>query len=270
MKIFLSWSGDLSRELAEALRDWFPGVIQSVRPFFTPNDIEKGARWSKDIAHELEQSSFGIFCITKQNLVKPWIMFEAGALSKSIDAANVCPILFGVDNADLEGPLVQFQASTFSEADFKKLVKTINAKLGDQKLDDAVLTNVFEMWWPKLSHKVNEILSRYNDVGDASESGSVRSEREILEEILELTRLNSKNKNSPSPARVNNDNASALSHSIKNIEELLLILTERDDDSYLPIVREIFSPLKYLVETGATRSNPELDTIISKVSDLLN
>ena len=80
MRIFISWSGDLSRELGEAIRDWLPGVLQSVKPFFTPNDIEKGARWNKDISNELEQSSFGIFCLTKENLSRPWIMFEAGAL----------------------------------------------------------------------------------------------------------------------------------------------------------------------------------------------
>ena len=90
MKVFISWSGDLSRELGEALREWLPSVIQSVKPFFTPNDIEKGARWGKDIANELESSSVGIFCITKENLSKPWLMFEAGALSKNLDASKVC------------------------------------------------------------------------------------------------------------------------------------------------------------------------------------
>ena len=115
MKVFISWSGDLSRELAEALRDWLPAVLQSVKPFFTPNDIEKGARWGKDIALELQASALGIFCLTKENLTKPWIMFEAGALSKQLDSSRVCPVLFGVESADLEGPLVQFQASPFSE-----------------------------------------------------------------------------------------------------------------------------------------------------------
>ena len=102
MNIFISWSGDLSRELGEALRDWLPAVIQNVKPFFTPNDIEKGSRWSKEVGHELENSSFGIFCLTRENLSKPWIMFEAGALSKKLDASKVCPILFGVDSTDLK------------------------------------------------------------------------------------------------------------------------------------------------------------------------
>ena len=145
MKVFISWSGDLSRELAEALRDWLPAVLQSVKPFFTPNDIEKGARWAKDIAQELQSSAIGIFCLTKENLTKPWIMFEAGALSKQLDSSKVCPVLFGVESADLEGPLVQFQASPFSEVEMKKLIRTINAGLADQRLDDAVLNSVFEM-----------------------------------------------------------------------------------------------------------------------------
>ncbi|TQV89535.1 hypothetical protein [Aliikangiella coralliicola] len=53
MKVFISWSGELSKELGEVFRDWLPSVIQSVKPFFTPNDIEKDSRWSKDIAQEL-------------------------------------------------------------------------------------------------------------------------------------------------------------------------------------------------------------------------
>ncbi|MDB5973986.1 MAG: hypothetical protein JWR07_746 [Nevskia sp.] len=187
MKVFISWSGELSRELAEALRDWLPGVLQSVRPFFTPNDIEKGARWNKDIAKELESSSIGIFCLTAENLTKPWIMFEAGALSKSVDASRVCPILFNVDSADLEGPLVQFQASPFNETEIRKLLKTINAVLGEQKLDDAVLTAVFDMWWPKLNEKVQAILAKAPRGDDRA---SRRSDRDLLEELLKLSRLN--------------------------------------------------------------------------------
>jgi hypothetical protein len=190
MKVFLSWSGEMSRELAEALRDWLPSVLQSIRPFFTPSDIEKGARWSKDIAQELDSSTVGIFCLTKENLTKPWIMFEAGALSKNLDISRVCPILFDVDNADLQGPLVQFQASPFSEGEIRKLIRTLNNTLGDHKLEDTVLSRVFNMWWPTLNEKVKEIIKKY--ANKPSEQGTERTDREILEEILQLNRLSTK------------------------------------------------------------------------------
>ena len=41
MKVFISWSGQHSKKLGEALRDWLPGVLQLVTPYFTPSDIEK-------------------------------------------------------------------------------------------------------------------------------------------------------------------------------------------------------------------------------------
>ena len=44
MQIFISWSGEKSRKIGEAFRHWLPEVIQSVRPYFTPDDVAKGQR----------------------------------------------------------------------------------------------------------------------------------------------------------------------------------------------------------------------------------
>lgn len=118
-KVFISWSGDLSKKLAEEVRLWLPGVLQFVKPYFTPNDIEKGTRWSTEITNELENSNAGIICLTKDNINKPWILFEAGALSKNFGKANVCTILFNLDSADLTGPLTSFQATKFDKSDLK-------------------------------------------------------------------------------------------------------------------------------------------------------
>jgi hypothetical protein len=276
MKIFLSWSGDLSRQLAEALRDWLPAVIQSVKPFFTPNDIEKGARWSKDIAQELEASSYGIFCLTKENLTKPWIMFEAGALSKKIDVSRVCPVLFGVDNADLEGPLVQFQASPFNESEMRKLIKTLNAGLGDQRLTDSVLTSVFDMWWPKLQETVSGILESHAAKPEASTS--IRSDRDILEEVLELARLNSstKLKNSRSERHGRDDpnhlDPAAMAYSLKHIMQLCKdVIEQGQEGEYFPSIREIFSPLKYMSDRAdlPRERDRELEEIIMRIDDIL-
>jgi hypothetical protein len=89
MKVFISWSGPVSKRLAEAIRDWLPGVLQLVTPYFTPADIEKGGRWASDIAKELSSSELGILCITRDNIHSDWILFEAGALSKSLDKSFV-------------------------------------------------------------------------------------------------------------------------------------------------------------------------------------
>ncbi|MBL0912362.1 MAG: toll/interleukin-1 receptor domain-containing protein, partial [Bacteroidia bacterium] len=187
-KVFISWSGELSKKLAEEVRIWLPGVLQFVKPYFTPNDIEKGTRWSTDIASELESSSVGIICLTKDNLNKPWILFEAGALSKNFGKSNVCTILFNFDSTDFSGPLTSFQATKFDKADFKKLLVTVNNTGGESKLDSTVLNDVFEMWWPRLETKINEILKSHVE----SSPHVLRSEREILEEVLELTRINTK------------------------------------------------------------------------------
>ena len=65
-------------------------------------DIDKGARWSTDIAKELEDCSFGILCVTKENLEAPWLLFEAGALSKMMQKGAVCPFLFDLKMAEIK------------------------------------------------------------------------------------------------------------------------------------------------------------------------
>ena len=39
MKIFISWSGEQSREMAEALRDWIPDVLPEAEPWMSVADI---------------------------------------------------------------------------------------------------------------------------------------------------------------------------------------------------------------------------------------
>ena len=59
MKVFISWSGERSKQVARALFEWIPCVIQAVKPWMS-EQIAKGARWSPEIAKELEETRFGI------------------------------------------------------------------------------------------------------------------------------------------------------------------------------------------------------------------
>jgi hypothetical protein len=185
MDLFISWSGQMSRDLGEALRAWLPMVLQGVRPFFAP-DIEKGARWSRQIAEQLDACKAGIFCMTKENLAKPWIMFEAGALSRN--GGRVCPLLFDVDAADLEGPMGQFQAAPFCEDEMRQMIRTLNSALGPDRLDEQVVERTFEMWWPDLHARVRRIRNRHEP--QPSGEKPEQSDRDLIEEILNLAKCN--------------------------------------------------------------------------------
>ena len=108
VKVFISWSGNTSLKVAQIFREWLPSVIQSIEPYVSSEDIDKGARWSTDIAKELEDSTFGILCVTKDNLEAPWLSFEAGALSKTMEKAFVNPFLFDIKRSEVKGRFCNF------------------------------------------------------------------------------------------------------------------------------------------------------------------
>ena len=111
MDIFISWSGPRSGALAQALKKWLPKIVNAFNPWLSSADIDKGARWSSEIASRLAQTKAGIICLTPSNLSEPWILFEAGALSKTLESTFVCPLLIDLEKSDVSGPLAQFQAT---------------------------------------------------------------------------------------------------------------------------------------------------------------
>lgn len=183
-KLYISWSGAKSKKLAEIMRDWIPAVIQAVKPYFSPDDIEKGTRWDPEMSKELEDSDVGIICLTRNNLEAPWILFEAGALAKKFEKSRVIPILFGLRTADIEPPLSQFQAAVFEKSEILRAIKSINKALKEEALELSVLENVYEKWWPDLESQVVKIMKDEEE----EYKTELRSDREILEEVLALTR----------------------------------------------------------------------------------
>jgi hypothetical protein len=184
VKVFISWSGPASKVVAEALRYWLPMVIQSVTPWMSAEDLARGLRWSAELTHQLETTQVGIVCVTRDNLSAPWLLFEAGALSKTTNATFVCPYLLNVEATELTGPLAEFQASIADRDGTKRLLRTINSAPGNaQMLSEKQLDDIFHVWWPKLE----PLLTRFDDSRTA-EPKQMRTDRDMLKEVLELLR----------------------------------------------------------------------------------
>ncbi|MGX7875103.1 hypothetical protein ACVDG5_022390 [Mesorhizobium sp. ORM6] len=168
MKIFASWSGQQSKQVAEALKNWFPSVLQTVDVFMSAQDIQSGERGLNTIAENLSQRGYGILVLTKTNFNAPWVLFEAGALSNTMPG-RVAPLMCDMGELDLvKSPLNQFQHNKFDKEGVLKLVKDVN-NASETVIDEGRLQATFEKWWPDLESKYREI------PGDSTKTASKNS-----------------------------------------------------------------------------------------------
>jgi len=220
MKVFLSWSGEISHKIAMTFRNWLPSVIQSIIPYVSSEDIDKGARWSTDIAKELENSTFGILCVTRDNIDASWLNFEAGALSKTMDKSFVSPFLFDIKRSEVNGPILQFQSTIFEQEDIKKLVFSLNKACGQEQLSDERLEKTFSVWYPNLEEELNKIKKMKDEHSVEDEKALSEKDSAILEEILELTRINQKLIRNPEGAFV--ETVTKIDESLNNLQRKIL------------------------------------------------
>lgn len=177
MRVFISWSGERSKVLARALKEWLPLVLYNVVPWMSEVDIAAGERWEIEIAKELEGANFGVTCVTRDNVDAPWMLFEAGALAKSLQLGRVVPLLMDHDFKDISGPLTKFQAKKTDKAGFSDVVKSIN-QVANHAVPEANATRLFELLWPDLETKIAAIPK---PTGSQKQS---RPANDVMEELV--------------------------------------------------------------------------------------
>jgi len=244
MQVFLSWSGDKSKAVAQLLSEWLPQVVQAAEPFIS-TAIEKGRRWSGEIAERLANAPVGVICVTRENLQSQWLLFEAGAISKPRDG-YVCTFLLDVEPADVEPPLGDFQHTRAVKADVYGLVQTINGALAlkaEKPLAAGVLERVFERNWPELELRLQSIVETLEEL-----PGRARSDRDILEEVLALVR-----RADASPATWHNG---AIAARLADVPISLEALRSRPNKAFVYTVRLSDATVEQLA-----RSNAELERL---------
>lgn len=145
--VFVSWSGSESRAIAQKLKGFLRAIFPTLEVYLSTEDISSGERWLMSVSGALEAAKFGVVVLTPQNLTKPWIHFEAGALSKSVREGRVVPLLCGLTPIALrDGPLAGFQAELLDESGIRSLVKSIR-DAAQYRMDDSAMSEAFSVWW---------------------------------------------------------------------------------------------------------------------------
>jgi hypothetical protein len=159
-------------------------LFPSCKPLLS-EEIEKGKKWFSEITGQLSRTNFGIICLTRENLGERWILYEAGALSKSAEYSRVCPFLLDIEPTDLINPLALFQCTRNTKGDIYRLFKTIDT-CSEYPRSETTLFALVDKFWEEIREKLDSI-SQESVVPEGEET-PIRTEREILDEMLQILR----------------------------------------------------------------------------------
>lgn len=156
-------------------------------------DIRAGENWERQLSETLETADCGILVLTKDNHNAPWVVFEAGVLSKSARLQLVIPYRVDLPLSEVAAPLARLQGVDADLNGTKKLIETLNSVLLKPVPSDRVHT-LIEALWPQLRTK---IVTASKEV--KSNVAAHRSTEDYLLEILGLLRTRPSQQSSGPP-----------------------------------------------------------------------
>lgn len=118
-EIFISHT-HADKPIADLLRTLLDEVFgERVRINYSTNvtlrgGIGAGHDWFQWIVQQVKNADVSLILVTPSSVNKPWVIWEAGAVAgaayaKSDDAGRVVPIVYGLRNSEIPGPLQRLQ-----------------------------------------------------------------------------------------------------------------------------------------------------------------
>lgn len=156
-KIFISWSSDYERRVAEQIGSSISSVFNGVEPWISSVNIRAGQQWFSELMNALAQSKFAIACLSRRTSNSPWIMFESGAVSAKLAATKLVPLALDFDISNLVDPLARFNGVAFDQANMEALFRSINESVGSPLAEEG-LRSAFNNRWPQMETAVRKIL----------------------------------------------------------------------------------------------------------------
>ncbi|WP_072807533.1 TIR domain-containing protein [Rhodococcoides yunnanense] len=186
--VFISWSGELARAVAEVLQEWLPTLMDDVDPWVSSVSIQAGMHWLGQVNARLDTAVFGIVLVTLENKGKEWLNFEAGALGQrfvGIERGRVVPITVDFTSAtELPTTLSQFQAVPMDRDGLWRAAKSLAESLGK---NESSVQRRFDGSWDDLKAKLDAAL-------EVEPSAPPRTIESKVDELLQSTRAFSQEK----------------------------------------------------------------------------
>lgn len=195
MNLFIVWSGEVSERAANLLGPWLTQLMPWLSVHVPSGGSYGGMDWFSKEWKALQSAQFAILTLTRENINAPWLVFEAGVLFSRLDRSSIFPVVVDLSVADLSGPLAQFQSVGVDKKGLSNLVRAINARSREMHLGGLELE--------ALMRSIEASRPGFESLAPDPKPGSpprrLRSDREVLYEILELSRTIAQNLESQKP-----------------------------------------------------------------------
>jgi hypothetical protein len=184
LKVFVSWSKNsrgVGKAVSDAVREIFDPVVET----FISQEILAGSRGLDTIDGELNDTDFGIICLTRANQTEQWINYEAGALSRQVADKRTRMGVFLIDlpgAEEVNSPMDIFQCKLATLEGFTDLMVSLN-KLGPE-LKESTLDKRIGAAWPDV-HKAVEAVAKGEPTPVAKPP---KSRDEKMDEVLGLVK----------------------------------------------------------------------------------
>lgn len=185
MKVFLSWSGELSHDAAKAFYGWLPQVIQQIDPWLSSESTGKGETWLTSIGEALKASNgIGLFFLSQEAIKSGWLLYEAGGIA-ALGQQRVCTVCLDMAPHDLKPPLSFFQATKLDRNDVFKLVDDLN-KVCNPSLAPSLLAKSFDRAWPELESAISDLKRDRPQITATEESRAAPTESAVLDALRRI------------------------------------------------------------------------------------
>lgn len=149
--VFVSYSGPLSRSVAFAVRRLLESTL-SIDVFVAEVSVDAGERWLTTIQQGLKDAQVAVLCMTRENVYRPWVYFEAGGAA--LIGAQVVPLLVGVDSSELPSPLSLYQTCAATRDGLWQVVEQIRTRVA--RSSPPVEPDRFDEAWAAFCESVPE------------------------------------------------------------------------------------------------------------------